>query len=277
MARCVKTTLGSSMNALEGLRVVNTRSISYAGELNDLLRDRGAIALSYPCVAIEPVSKFAEFDNALRNDSFNWICLTSPSAVKILASRANQLGIDRARLTLPRYAVFGAAVADSLKKHLGIDADFASDTYGAESMTRDCPIERGDRVLMPVSDLATPELDGFLAEKGAEAVRIVVYRTVVGKGGVDVGTLLKDGHVDAIIFTSPWAVSGFVKRLKKEEGNLDDARQVPIACMSPHTRNRAISENMLRAFSPTELTLHGLLDALNDTVVLRRHTGRLWG
>ena len=87
----------------------------------------------------------------------------------------------------------------------------------------------------------------------------------------------RTGQVGAITFTSPSAVSGFVKRLKKEEGNLDDTRQVPIACIGPSTRNRAISENMLRVFYPKEHTLHGLLDALNEVVTSHRQGGRLWG
>jgi uroporphyrinogen-III synthase len=68
-----------------------------------------------------------------------------------------------------------------------------------------------------------------------------------------------------------------VQRLKKEEGNLDHTRQVPIACIGPSTRNQAISENMLRAFSPEEHTLQGLLEALNNVVMSHRQGGRLWG
>ncbi|MEZ4666290.1 MAG: uroporphyrinogen-III synthase [Thermomicrobiales bacterium] len=265
------------MNALEGLRVVNTRSTHQAGELNDLLRAQGAVPLSYPCIAIEPVSKIEEFDAVLSQQSFDWICLTSHNAVEMLANRIDAVGIDRARVTRSRYAVVGTATAVSLKKRLDIDADFTPASFDADSMVRECPIHEGDRVLMPVSDRASEEPASFLTEKGALVTRMVVYHTVVGKGGVDVGTLLKDGQVGAITFTSPSAVSGFVKRLMKEEGNIDDTRQVPIACIGPRTRDRAISENMLRAFSPKEHTLHGLLDALSDVVASRRQGGRLWG
>jgi uroporphyrinogen-III synthase len=106
---------------------------------------------------------------------------------------------------------------------------------------------------------------------------MVIYHTTVGKGGVDVGTLLKDGQVGAITFTSPSAVSGFVKRLKKEEGNLDHTRQVPIACIGPSTHSSANAEGMLRAFFPKEHTLQGLLNALNDVVTSQQQGGRLWG
>lgn len=265
------------MDALAGLRVVNTRSKEQAGELNALLRAAGAIPLSYPCIAIAPVSRIGEFDQLLQNEAFDWICLTSQNAAEMLAIRARAIGLDRARLIAPRYATVGSATAHALKRHLDIEADFTPETFDAESMMRDCPIQGGERVLLPVSDLASEAPTQFLIEKGAQVTRMVVYHTTVGNGGVDVGTLLKDGQVGAITFTSPSAVSGFVKRLKKEEGNLDDTRQVPIACIGPHTRSRAISENMLRAFCPKEHTLQGLLDALNEVVTSHGQEGRRWG
>lgn len=265
------------MNALDGLHVVNTRSKDQAGELNALLRSVGAIPLSYPCIAIAPVSAIGEFDEILRTHAFDWICLTSQNAAEMLANRAEAIGLDRARLTSPRYAVVGAATANALKKHLDIDATFTPETFDAESMARDSPIRQGERVLMPVSDLASEEPAQVLAGKGAEVTRMIIYHTTIGNGGVDVGTLLKDGQVGAITFTSPSAVTGFVKRLQKEEGNLDDARPVPIACIGPSTRNRAMSTNLLRAFCPKEHTLHGLLEALNEVVTSHRQGGRLWG
>src|SRR5215207_312593 len=156
------------MDALDGMRVVNTRSKEQAGELNELLRAAGAIPLPYPCISIAPIPKIDEFDEILRNESFDWICLTSQNAVEILAIRANAIGLDRDRLMAPRYAVVGNATANALKKHLDIDAAFTPETFEAESMVRDCPIHGGERVLMPVSDLASEEPVQLLTEKGAE-------------------------------------------------------------------------------------------------------------
>jgi len=88
------------MDALDGLRVVNTRSKEQAGELNELLRAAGAIPLSYPCISIVPVANIGEFDETLQQQSFDWICLTSQNAVEMLAIRANAIGLDRDRLTV---------------------------------------------------------------------------------------------------------------------------------------------------------------------------------
>jgi uroporphyrinogen-III synthase len=265
------------MNALHGLGVVNTRSVDQAGELNALLRANGAIPLPYPCIEIVPVAEIEAFDQVLRTQSFDWIFLTSQNAVDLLANRAHAIGLDRDRLTAPRYATVGAATANALRQRLDIDAAFTPTTFDAETMARDCPIEPGERVLMPVSNLASEEPVVFLNQKGADVTRMVVYRTTVGNGGVEMGVLLNEGRVGAITFTSPSAVSGFVARLQQEAGNLDDTRQVPIACIGPSTRARAISEGMLRVFFPEEHTLHGLLDALNAVVSSQQQGGRLWG
>lgn len=266
------------MNTLHGLRVVNTRSKEHAGELNHLLREAGAIPLPFPCTAIVPVEEIAAFDRILASQKFDWICLTSHDAAEMLATRAHAMGLDRARLTAPRYAVAGAATAAALKNLLDIDASFVTNAFDADSMARECPIQPRQRVLMPVSDIALAEPAELLTAAGAEVTRVVVYRTTVGDGGIDMGTLLKENMVGAITFTSPAAVSGFVTRLKKDGGNLDHTRQVPIACIGPLTRDRAISAGMLRAFSPeSEHTLPGLLDALNQSVTSRHQGGRLWG
>lgn len=265
------------MSGLDGLRVVNTRSLEQAGELNDLLRAAGAVPLPFPCIAIEPVSKMQELDDALASGKFDWVVLTSQNAVDVLANRANTLGLSREHLRRARYAVVGSATGAALKRQLGIDPDFQPVDFHGGATAREMPVVPGERILMPVSNLAAEEPAEILTERGAEVTRLVVYRTTTGKGGVDIGTLLRDGNVGAITFTSPSAVDGFVKRLKLESGNLDDARQVPIACIGPGTRSRAISNNMLRAFCPEEHTLRGLLVALNDVVGSKGEEGRLWG
>lgn len=40
--------------ALAGRRIVVTRAVHQAGELIDLLRDRGALSLGYPCLTLYP-------------------------------------------------------------------------------------------------------------------------------------------------------------------------------------------------------------------------------
>lgn len=265
------------MEALNGLRVVNTRPSHQAGELNQLLRAAGATPLPFPCSAIEPVAAIGEFDQTLVSRSFDWIFLTSQNSVEMLALRARAIGLDRFRLTTPRYAVVGPVTAAALQRQLDIEASFIPDVCDAETMASEAPIRPGDRVLMPVSDISSDIPAQRLIERGAEVTRMVIYRTRPGHGGVDLGTLLQEGTVGAITFTSSSAVSGFVARLKHEQANLDDTRQIPIACIGPHTRNHAISKGMLRAFCPPVPTLPGLLEALAEAVTSKRLEGRQWG
>lgn len=265
------------MNALAGLRVLNTCSSEDAGELDALLREAGAIPLSFPCVAVTLGSGIAEFDTVLQQQTFDWICLTSQYAVNVFANRVQTIGLDPERLTAPRFATIDPATSTALAGQLGIVAEYTPANFDGKTMARECPIEAGHRVLMPVSNLTPVEAVSLLTGKGAEVTRMVVYQSTIGAGGVDASTLLKDGQLDAITFATASAVDGFVKRLEREEGNLDDTRQVPIACIGPHSRNRAIARGMLRAFCSDDHTLQGILTALHDVTVSRRQEGRYWG
>jgi len=264
------------MSALQRLRVVNTRARTQAAELDQLLRDAGAIPLSYPCIAIAPVTEIEKFDRILQTRSFDWICLTSTNAVEMLAARVRHLGFDRTRTTAPRYAVVGPATAAALKRRLGIDASFMPSTFDGDTLMKNVPIEPGARVLLPVSDLASDEPIETLEQRGAEITRMTVYQNTIGAGGVNLGALLQRHVVDAVTFSSPSAVSGFVARLAEEHVDLDKLSRIPIACIGPHTRSRAHAAGLARAFCPDTYTLPGLLTALSDVISSSRKGEPPW-
>ncbi len=264
------------MSGLQHMRVVNTRAQTQAAELDQLLREAGAVPLSYPCIAIAPVEEIEEFDRILQTRSFDWICLTSINAVEMLAARVRHLGLDGARSTAPRYMVVGPATAAALKRTMGIDASFMPSIFDADALMANVPVEPGARVLLPVSDLASEEPMTALEQRGADVTRVTVYRNTIGTGGVNLGALLQSHDVDAVTFSSPSAVTGFVTRLANEHGNLDDLRSIPIACIGPHTRSRAHSSGMPHAFCPDTYTLPGLLTALSDVMKSRRKGELSW-
>lgn len=75
---------------LAGKRVVNTRAAHQAAELDRLLRDRGAVPLSFPCIAIRPPTDVAPLDAALgrlADGGFDWVVFTSANTVEAVAGR----------------------------------------------------------------------------------------------------------------------------------------------------------------------------------------------
>ncbi|MCX7671089.1 MAG: uroporphyrinogen-III synthase, partial [Anaerolineae bacterium] len=82
---------------LQGKRIAVTRAAHQAGELDDLLRRRGAEPLPYPCIAIAPPADTGPLDAALRElaaGAFDWLVLTSRNAVDVLADRLAALGLS---------------------------------------------------------------------------------------------------------------------------------------------------------------------------------------
>ncbi|MCA9871777.1 MAG: uroporphyrinogen-III synthase, partial [Anaerolineae bacterium] len=84
------------VSGLAGKRIVVTRAAEQAGDLDELLRERGATPLPYPCIAIAVPEDAAPLDEALRGlaaGGYDWLVLTSRNAVAILAERLDALDL----------------------------------------------------------------------------------------------------------------------------------------------------------------------------------------
>jgi uroporphyrinogen-III synthase len=290
------------MSALAGKRVVNTRAVHQAGELDELLRDRGAIPLAYPCIAIEPPADTAELDKAIadfRAGRFDWLAITSANSVQAIAKRAGRLPsapTSRPHAFPPprhKVAVVGPGTAEAALRELGLMADVVPHTYRAIDLAAAIPVEPGQRVLIPQSEIAAPDLAEELTAKGAIVTTVTAYRTVTGSGGVDLPALLARNEVDAIVFASSSAVDGFFARLagraetptpgpspasrrgeivgpgptpvKRERGEdcqlTSHVSRLTTVCIGPNTAGTARSYG-LTPIVPAEQTLTGIIDAL---------------
>lgn len=251
---------------LHGKRIVVTRAAHQAGELDDLLRRRGAEPLPYPCIAIAPPADSGPLDAALKRlaaGEFAWLVLTSRNAVDVVAGRLAALGLSlpAARVHL---AAVGAATATAAEERLGLRADLVPDEFVAEELAAAllARLRPGERILLCQADSARPVLANALAGHGYEVTSVVAYRTVIGSGGVDLPALLADRQVDAIIFTSASTVRNLLARLAAEGGDPADLRHVCVACLGPVTAEAARNCGLTVHVMPEEHTLSALVDAL---------------
>src|SRR5262245_31000267 len=157
-------------NALFGKRVVNTRAIHQAGELDRLLRERGAVPLSYPCLAIVPPLDPAPLDEALCelvSGRFDWLALTSVNTVRAIAERLEardlRLSDDPGFAT----AAVGQATAEAARTTLGLQRITVSPEGRGEALARAIPTSAGSGVLWPVSDIAKPEAADLIRRRAA--------------------------------------------------------------------------------------------------------------
>jgi uroporphyrinogen-III synthase len=250
-------------NALAGRTIVNTRALDQAGELDDLLRERGAIPISYPCVAIAPPVDLAELDAAmfaLLGGQVDWLILTSANTVRSLAAR----GFRAPASPSWRTAVIGPATRDAALRELGLASEVMPEIYQASELGEVVPIQAGEQVLLPQSAIAPPDLANALIAKGATVRTVTAYQTTIGSGGVRIAEHLARGEIDAIVFASSSAVDGFVSRLTDEDFAIAALDRIPVVCIGQSTARTARLRGFLSPVVPDEQTLTGIVHALES-------------
>ena len=261
---------------LAGKRVVNTRALAQAAELDRLLLKRGAIPISYPCIDISPPSDTTALDGSLAElarDDFDWLVLTSANTVRAIAERMDWLDLRFATPARFRTAVVGPATRDAALRALELTATVMPETYQGSDLAAAIPLTLGQRILLPQSEIAPPDLADALTARGAIVTTVTAYRTVTGHGGVQIAPLLVGGEIDAITFASSSAVDGFVTRLAGEGSAPDLLTAIPIVCIGQNTANTARAQGRVAPIIPAEQTLAGLVDAL-ELALSAGHTSK---
>ncbi len=252
-------------SALSGKRVVNTRAAHQAEDLDALLRERGAIPLPYPCIAIAPPADAAPLDTALQEliaGGYDWLILTSANTVRALAQRLNTLRLSVRSQPALLVAAVGASTAEAAKTVLGLEANLIPPEFTAKALGKALDSSPGKRVFLPQSAIAHPALAEALRESGAVVTAVDAYRTVVGSGGVDLPALLARRAVDAIVFASSSGVQNFLARLDAEGGRRGELEGLCIACIGPRTAETAREGGLVVSVVPAVHTLENVVASL---------------
>ena len=171
------------LTTLTGKRIVVTRAIHQAAPLELLLRERGAVPISYPCIAIRAPADTRALDTHLANlDQYDVVALKSANAVTALSQRLRALNLvpDWSRIEI---AAVGPATDAALLSNFNRRADFVPATHTADHLAKTLPIANGSRILMPQSALAAESSAAILRARGARVIDVVAYDAVVGSGG----------------------------------------------------------------------------------------------
>jgi uroporphyrinogen-III synthase len=199
------------MNAtrpLEGKRVVLTRALEQSRDLFARLEALGATVLLFPAVSFSEPTDTAALDGAIRSLSeFAWILFTSANAVRFFAGRCRKLGVQPERETSFRCAAVGPTTAGAAAAE-GYSVDYAAQEFVGTALARELSAElSGQKILLPRSDRARPDLPAALKSFGAEVIEVVAYHTG-GVGTIDREVLqaVRDAHVDVVSFFSPSAI-----------------------------------------------------------------------
>ncbi len=257
------------MAPLAGKRVVVTQAVNQAPELAGLLQAEGAVPLLYPCIAIEPPEDVRPLDAALRDVAagrYDWVVLTSANTVRVLAGRAQGLGLPPSLWAGVRLAAIGAATDEAAAALLGRPADLVPDEAVAEGLASALlgVVGTGSRLLLPQAGIARPVLQQALAAAGLDVTPLAAYRTTVGSGGVDLPALLAPSQpgVDAITFTSSSTVRNLLERLAAEGGDCARLSSLCLAAIGPVTAETLRAAGLPASVVAQEQSLEGLVAAL---------------
>jgi hydroxymethylbilane synthase len=248
---------------LNGMRVLVTRDVP-DDPLVARLRALGADPVVLPVIRIAPTSHRASLDDAIDRviaGHYDWLVFTSGNAVSVIM---DALG-NRAALPHLRVAAVGRATA-ALLTEAGFTPDLVPDVATGERLVAALTAQGidGQRVLLPLSNLARDTVRAGLHAAGANVDVVEAYRTEqVAASEVDPELLarVRGGELDAAIFLSPSSVNGLVQLL---DGDIEGLRSAVIACIGPTTADAARDEGLAVAVLPPDSTVKALVEALAD-------------
>lgn len=218
-------------------RVLVTRPVDQAEELEAALRACGVDAVSVPTVAIDREAAAANLDAMLDGGlaDAEWLVITSANGAAALADRLAETG--HAIPPHVKIAAVGPATAESLGCS-GLRVDHVPARYLTVAIADGLGDVDGRRVVLARADAATPDLSHALLERGADVVEVVAYRTVEGPGtSRDHLRAALQRDMDGVTFTSSSTVRGLLRLASPTDRQR--ARALPAFCIGPVTAETA--------------------------------------
>lgn len=252
------------MSSLRGKTILVTRSDEANAHVADLLRSRGARALSLPTIQFTEPDSWEACDRALREfRNFHAVLFTSSTAVRTFLKRFEAIHPEGKSLLreVHSYAV-GERTLESLRD-AGIPATMAEGGTAADLAASLGNEVKGKRFLFPKSNIARDVLPGALKARGADVTEVVVYKTVAPSPRAldDVRNSLKAGSVDFVLFFSPSAVSHFTQMI----GTVH-MESLLVAAIGPTTAHAAQEAGFKVSVVAKKPSDEGLIDSLEEFI-----------
>ena len=254
----------ASPSALDGRRIVITRSAAQSEMLAKELSARGAIPVVLPLVSFADPEDFAPLDRAIEEiQQFDWIILTSAQAVRAVVKRGKELerSLIRSGHKL-RIASVGPVTAEAARQ-AGLPVEYVAETHTGAALAEELGDRlQGAKVFLPRSDRANPDLPPALQRRGAQVTEVIAYRTLKPTD-VDQRNLrqMAEGAADAVLFFSPSAVQHFAELFGGEQLRaLQD--KLAITAVGPVTANVLHQAGVGRTVLAGDTTAAAVVNAL---------------
>ncbi len=223
---------GASAAPLAGVRIVVLRAAQQAVSLISELTGRGAIVVHVPLVSVDSDSDRLELTKALaRRPAPDWLVFTSANGVNATAE-----ALLATRPPAP-VAVVGSATRRAAAEH-GWETMFVPTKSTAASLAVELPARGSCRVLAPLAELASDDLEHLLSARGFDVRRVQAYRLRAEHPAP--GAAENVSNADLVVFTSPSLVDRFF-----EEG-LHLSPSASAVSIGPRTTGRLMDLDVAR-------------------------------
>lgn len=255
---------------LFGKRIVVTRARSQASSLVERIEDLGGEPYEFPVLETrlpQQEERYEAIQEALeRLSCFDWVFFTSVNGVNCFFQHLERAGKDIRSLHKARIVAVGPATCAALRHH-GVAAEQLADYFQAEGLLKAYgrELHAGQQVLLPRGNLARTWLPEQLRTLGLDVTEASVYETVPTDVRDDeLISLLEQGAVHAITFTSSSTVTYFIRALQQMgvEQPLELLKGVMIAVIGPVTGKTAEEQGLQVGLMAEEATIDSLVHAL---------------
>ncbi len=227
---------------LFGMRTLVTRASHQAREIAAALRAAGALPILNPMIELLPVDDaegLGRIERAFADLAhYDAILFNSTNTVRYLVEHARRLGLEAelARARARVLCVGGKTARVAFES--GLSVSYAAASGGdaetvLEEILKVLP-PKGQRILIPRSEIGRNVLPDGLRDAGAQVDAIEIYRNVAPE--VDAQALREElmrGGLEILTFTSPSTANNFVALL--DEPALEAARGCIIAAIGVTT------------------------------------------
>jgi len=251
------------MASLRGRRIVVTRARDQAEGLVQSLEALGADVIAAPVIRIEPLPDDGALRSALADpSSWRWIVFTSQNAVHVVCDQMRGWGREPAVVATGNVVALGPKTAAALERE-GVQVSLVPEATTSEGVLAALEHEgglAGARVLIPCAQDAREVLPDGLRAAGADVEVIPVYTTLLTTDdGERLANAILSGLVDAVTFTSPSTVDGFVALVGEHTVR---SGQFAAVVIGPVTAQAARDAGMGDLVMAARSSVEGLADAL---------------
>jgi len=243
--------------------VVLTRETGKNDKVRKLLEGKGVHCLEVPMVETVRGPDVDELPKVLQQQSFDWVCITSPEAATVFAEGWIRAGRPKVRIAV--VGVGTGKVLDAMNEPT-LMPRFTPSVANAEHFGPELPMLEGgtNAVLYPSSAKASTVLQDALQRRGYRVMRLNTYSTVTVKNIVsDVLDKAKQAKVVAV--ASPSALKAWVEHVGQER-----AGEITVAAIGSTSARAAEKLGLEKIVYPEKPGVDTFVDTILEALAIER-------